>query len=209
MSSSPFEIIAGPAIVYVAPVGTSFPAVDEAPSGTWLRLGRTKGGVAAQHNQTQVDLRGDQDTAPAKVIRTEESMIISFALADLTLENFGRILNNVAVSDIAPVGPTPGPAVAGYRTITMYQGLTVAQVAMLIRAPSPYLEVLIAYESLGLDYRLTRASQSGNPKVNFLPNDMATLDSEWKVISDPNAVGATLLERFGKLVACDAAKPTS
>jgi hypothetical protein len=205
MSVSPFEIIAGPAIVYVAPVGTSFPAVDEAPAVAWLRLGRTKGGVGAQHNQTQVDLRADQDTAPAKVMRTEESMVLTFALADLTLENFGRVLNGILPTDVAPVvGP---PAVAGYRKMTMYQGLTVAQYAMLIRAPSPYLEVLIAYESLGLDYRLTRVSQSGNPSVKFVPDDMALLETEWKVISDPNAVGATLLERFGYLVACDAAKP--
>jgi hypothetical protein len=166
-----------------------------------VRLGRTKGGVTAQHNQTQKELRADQDTAPAKVTRPEESMVISFALADLTLENFAKVLNNVAVVDTPP-----GEGTAGYRTITMYQGLSVAQLAMLIRVPSPYLDVPIGGESLGLDYRLPVVCQSGNPSVKYVPDDMALLETEWKVMSDPNA--ATPAERFGRLVGMDAA-PTS
>jgi hypothetical protein len=197
MAESPFEILAGPAEVYVAPVGETFPLINAVPAGNWVRLGRTKGGVNAQHNQTQKELRADQDTAPAKISRTEESMVLSFALMDLTLENFAKVLNNVAVTDTPP-----GATTAGYRTITMYQGVTVAQIAMLIRAPSPYLDVQIGGVSLGMDYRLTRVSQSGNPAVKFLADDAAVLDTEWKVISDPNA--ATVAERFGHLVAMDA-----
>jgi hypothetical protein len=198
MAESPFEMLAGPAEVYVAPVGESFPAINAVPAGNWVRLGRTKGGVGAQHNQTQKELRADQDTAPAKISRTEESMVISFALMDLTLENFAKVLNNVAVVDTPP-----GADTAGFRAITLYRGPTVAQIAMLIRAPSPYLDVQIAGESLGLDYRLTRVCQSGNPAVKYLADDAAVLDTEWKVISDPNA--ATPAERFGHLVAMDAA----
>lgn len=200
MSESPFEIIAGPAEVYVAPVGEAFPLINAVPAGNWVRLGRTKGGVNAKHNQSLKELRADQDTAPAKISRTEESMVVSFALADLTLENYAKVLNNVIVTDTPP-----GSGVAGYRTVTMYQGQSVAQIAMLIRAPSPYLSVAIPTggPSLGLDYRLTRVSQSGNPAVKFLADDMAVLDTEWMVISDPNA--ATQAERFGHLVAMDAA----
>jgi len=198
MAQSPFEIIAGPAEVYVAPVGETFPLINAVPAGNWVRLGRTKGGIGAKHNQSQKELRADQDTAPAKISRTEESMVISFALADLTLENYAKVLNNVTVVDTPP-----GATTAGFRTITMYQGQSVAQIAMLIRAPSPYLDVQIGGESLGLDYKLTRVSQSGNPAVKFLADDMAVLETEWQVISDPNA--ATPAERFGHLVAMDAA----
>src|SRR5881394_4639735 len=95
-NTTPFEIIAGVCDVYVAPVATDFPAVDEAPGTAWQPLGHTDGGVKVGHAQTVVELRTDQVTAPVKGVRSEESCQITFSLAEVTPENYALALNQAA-----------------------------------------------------------------------------------------------------------------
>ena len=38
-NSDPFEILAGPADIYVAPIGTAFPLVNVAPAVDWVHPG--------------------------------------------------------------------------------------------------------------------------------------------------------------------------
>lgn len=184
MATSPYEIIAGPATVYVAPVGTTFPATNTTPASPWVDLGDTEGGVTVAHEESVELLRVDQSTGPVKAIRTEESLTISFALADLTLENYARILNNVTVTSNA--GP---PAT---KEITLRQGQDVSQLALLIRGPSPY-------GDFNMQYQVPVAVQTGSPSVAFVRGDKAVLETEWAALEDPNA--ASPEERFGKLIA--------
>src|SRR3989304_7428136 len=95
---SPFEIIAGPATVYVAPVGETFPAVNAVPAGNWLSLGDTDGGVTVEPQQAVNMLRPDQAIGPVKAIRTEVDLHVTFNLAELTLETMAKVLNNVTVT---------------------------------------------------------------------------------------------------------------
>ena len=60
MAVSPFEIIAAPATVYVAPVGETYPVIDADPAGKWVSLGETEGGVTVAHQHNVVELRTDR-----------------------------------------------------------------------------------------------------------------------------------------------------
>jgi hypothetical protein len=187
MSTSPFEIIAGPATVYVAPVGEAFPAVNAAPAGNWVSLGDTEGGVTITHDQTVELLRVDQYPGPQKAIRSEEGLMVAFSLANLTLEQYARALNVVTVT--TNVGPPHE------REIPLRQGFDVNQRAMLIRGPSPYMDA-------NLQYEVPIVVQTASPSPVFVRDDKAVLDCEWVALEDPNA--ATAEERFGVLRAQDA-----
>src|ERR1700757_3696259 len=99
MATTPYDIIAGPATVYIhTTAGTAAPAVN-ASAGTitgagWAALGLTEGGVKVKHTQSITQLMADQRSGPVKAIRAQEGLEISFALAELTLANFGLALNN-------------------------------------------------------------------------------------------------------------------
>jgi hypothetical protein len=57
MSETPYEVIAGPLEVWVAPVGETFPDVNDAPTGNWTKVGTSgvrsisEDGVTVSHPQ--------------------------------------------------------------------------------------------------------------------------------------------------------------
>jgi hypothetical protein len=172
----PYEIVAGPAKVYAAPVGTDFPAIADAEDafGTqWIRLGQTDGGVKAAHTQTVVELKTDQVTAPVKAVRSDEGLEISFSLAELTLENYAVSLNQ-AVS-----GPQSG---GGDKTVRLYRGGSqVETVALLVRG-----DHLSPYGDLNLQYEVPAVYQSDNPTTEFTKANKAVLACIFTAIADPD-----------------------
>lgn len=187
MATRPFEIIAGPANVWLAPVGTAFPAVNAQPASPWVYLGRTQGGVSVAHEQSIEYVTLDQDTAPLKAFRSEENLRISFSLAEVTLERYAKVLNDVSVTQVA--GP---PSI---RHMQLYRGADVAEFAMLVRGPSPY-------GNFNLQYEVRRVVQSGEPEPSFTRDDILVLETEWTALVDPTATNPS--EKFGRLVAQDA-----
>ena len=182
MATSPFNIIAGPAEVFVAPVGTAFPAINtDPPGGNWLSLGVTEGGISVAHRQTVDLLSVDQSTGPRKAIRSEEGLEVSFSLAALTLENYRRALNGATVT----TGGSPET-----HSLKMYQGLDVSQYALLIRGPSPYMSAYMQYE-------VPVAVETGDAELTFMRNDKSVLTVQFTALEDPNA--ATTADRFGTL----------
>jgi len=188
MSTTPFDIVAGPATVYIhTTAGTAAPAVN-ASAGTitgdgWTALGLTEGGVKAKHTQSITQLMADQRSGPVKAIRAAEGLEISFALAELTLENFGLALNNATVST------STGPA---RKILGLYQGLDVAQFALLVIGPSPYMDA-------NSQYWVPVVVQTDSPEVDFVKDNKAVLQTTWTAIEDPNAASEDL--RFGTLIA--------
>ena len=190
MAVAPFEIVAGPATVYIGPIGEAFPVIDlDPPGGNWTDIGRTEGGVTVAVNQTANLIRADQATGPLKAIRSEEEVRISFSFADLTVENFARAINDNTVTDTAAAS-----MVAGHRAVFLFQTDVVAQVAMLIRGPSPYRNAFLQFE-------LPVVSQIGNPEASFTKDDKAILAVEYVSLEDQAA--STPAERFGTLRAED------
>jgi hypothetical protein len=191
VATSPFEIIAGPATVYLAPTGTAFPLIDAAPSGSWSQLGKTEGGVTVTYDYDIELLMVDQNSGPQKAIRTEEHLIVAFSLAELSLEQYAKALNNATVTDTPPGGGT-----AGFRFFKTRQGFDVALFAMLVRGPSPYMNAFMQYE-------IPVVCQTGAPTISFVRDDKSVLELEWEAIEDRAA--ATDADRFGVLRAQDAA----
>lgn len=88
--AEPNEIIVGPAEVYVAPVGTTFPAVTAAPTGDWLLVGRagsnnyTEDGVTIRNPKTTNPIRMLGSIFPRKFAITESQFEVEFNVADLS-----------------------------------------------------------------------------------------------------------------------------
>ncbi|KKN41035.1 hypothetical protein LCGC14_0727230 [marine sediment metagenome] len=187
---SPFEIIAGPAEVYLAPVSTVFPGIEvsDADNGIgqpfefFISLGRTDGGVTVTFDQSIQLIRTDQVTGPVKAIRTEETLTVAFNLVDLNLENFAQALNKTVASVID---------LTTEKSILLYQGVAVQQFVMLVRGDSPY-----AANDF-LQFELPVVVQTGSPSVAFIRDDKAVLETEWTVLEDQDAISEAL--KFGTL----------
>lgn len=194
----PYEIFISPADLYLAPVGETWPKVNAAPAGNWKLFGSSgkqnyeESGITITHEQTLAQVRTLGTTGVIKVARTDENLVIALVLDDLTMEEYAKVLNNVAVNDVAP-----GAGTAGYREITMRQGFDVATMALLIRFnASPY------GDSWKSQYQIPIVYQSANPAPVFAKGTPAGLQAEFTALEDPDA--ATEAERYGKIVAQDA-----
>src|SRR3972149_1711190 len=197
MSAKPYEIIAAPFKAYLAPVGEAFPDVDTTPAGNWVLLGTsgdkniTEDGVTVSHPQTLEMIRMLGSTGPLKAVRTEEDLLFSFVLADLTLEQYRHVLNLGSVSTVAAGSGTPG-----YKHLPTRRGLDVSERALLIRGPSPY------GDGWNMQYECPRAVHTGEPEVIFSKGEAAGLLFEFMALEDPAAASDSL--RFGRIVAQNA-----
>jgi hypothetical protein len=198
MSMRPFEVIAQPFTLYVAPIGTAFPAVDVDPSGSWSKVGSsgdlnyTEDGVTVTHNQTVEMWRALGSTGPRKAFRTEEELHIALMLADLTLEQYALAMNYNTVTTVPPDVDS-----VGYKKLGLSRGLEVPQRALLVRGSgSPY------GDGLPMQYEVPVAVQIGEPEVVFTKGEPAGLALEFMALEDPDA--STTAERFGRIVAANA-----
>lgn len=201
MAQTPFEIIAQPFTVWIAPTGESFPGVGDAPAGNWTKIGTSgdrnysEDGVTVTPAQTVEIFRALGSTGPRKAFRTEEELRISFAVADLTLEQVKHALNQNTVTTVAP-GVNPG-----YKKIGLSRGLTVQQRALLIRGQeSPYGEG--AADDWDLQFEVPVAVEVGEPEMVFVKGEPAMVQLEFLALEDPNAASDD--ERFGRLIAQNA-----
>lgn len=274
MATTPFDIIAGPADVYVAAVGATVPGVDKADTDTsfssngWVKLGFTEGGVKVKHTQSVVQIMVDQRTGPVKAIRGQEGLEVSFAMAELTLENYRYGLNSALAQSVNVIalanfdgtdsfkltydgtedgvaftrgttytqsqlqsqlrtdtgdsglvvsgvsdtgftvtftaGVTPASAITvtspsgctgstvGSRTLDTHVDLDAAEVALLVRGPSPYMSAF-------LQYAIPVAVQTDSPEADFTRDNKTILQCTFTALEDPNAASAAT--RFGTIVA--------
>lgn len=164
----PYEIIVGPAKVWVAPVGSTFPSITDAPGTAWKALGMTDGGVKVKHSQTVVGIRTDQVTSPVKAVRSEEGLEISFNVVEMTLENYARCLHGT--------DPTDNGANV---EMNLYRGGShVQSVALLVRG-----EHLSPYGDWNLQYEVPSAYENGDPEVEFTKDNKAMLACKFDAIT--------------------------
>ena len=197
--SVPLDIVAAPFEIWIGPVGESFPAIEDTPVGNWVKIGTsgnrsiTEDGVTVQHQQTIEQFRSLGSTGPMKAFRTEESLIIAFTIADMTLENYKHALNQNTVTDTAVGGN------AGFRDVDLYQGLDLDQRALLVRGlnASPYLA------NTDIQYQVPVVYENGSKEIVAQKGTPIGLALEYIAIEDPNA--STSADRFGKLIAMDEA----
>ena len=176
----PHEIVSAPLQAYVAPVGESFPDIDEAPAGNWVLLGESgslstsEEGLTIQHPQEFFEVKVDGSTAVQKVFRTSESLVIGFTLYDLQAEEYSRILNDNTVTTVAAAS-----GVAGEKSVKIYRGLVVAVHALLVRGKtSP------EQDAADAQYEVPKVYQSGGPDLTYAKGEVAGLAFEYMAIFD-------------------------
>lgn len=195
----PLEVVAAPFEIWLGPVGEAFPNIEDTPVGNWVKIGTsgnrsiTEDGVTVQHQQTIEQFRSLGSTGPMKAFRTEESLIITFTIADITLENYKHALNQNTVTDTAVGGN------AGFRDVDLYLGLTLDQRALLVRGlnASPYLV------DTDIQYEVPLVYENGSKEIVSSKGTPIGIALEYVAIEDPSA--STSADRFGKLIAMDEA----
>lgn len=176
---TPYEILAGPVELYLAPVATAFPKVDATPSGTWVLLGtggslnQDEEGVTIEHNASYADWRAAGATGPRKAFRTSESVVIGCKLADLSPTMYAKILNGATVTVTAP-----GVTQAGESVFPLLQGLTVATFALLARGRSTFGDSFAAQWEIPIVY------QNASPKPVLHKGGPALLDCRFNALVD-------------------------
>jgi hypothetical protein len=181
MAASPYEIISGPATVYIAAVATAMPGISATPSGGWSSLGYTEGGVTVRKTQSVELLTVDQFTGPIKAIRSEEGLEVEFQLAQCTLDNYLKILNNVTVTTGGSPTAKSGP---------LHLGFDVARWALLVRGPSPY-------GAWNLQWEIPVVVQQDEPEISLVKDDKATLQCTFVALEDLTAGSDDV--RFGNV----------
>jgi hypothetical protein len=189
----PLQLISGAFDVYVAPVGEAFPDVDEAPAGNWFKLGTggakdyDEGGVKVKHGQKLSKIFTLGSTGPRKVLREQETQVISFTLLDSSPEQYAKVLNNAAVTAVAAASGTPG-----YKKTPMRRGATVSEFAVLVKGA-----VSTEGDGFSSQYQVPRAYMAAEPEPVYEKGKIAGLAVELEALEDTNAAAG---EEFGHLV---------
>jgi hypothetical protein len=167
--SAPYEIVCAPYVLWIAPVGSAFPAVDALPGEEWMTVGTSgdlnynDSGVTAAHAQTIGSFTPAGGTTPRKKWRQSEEFTISVEIADLSPVQYASALDSVLTS----VGPAAG--VAGNDSFEVMRGVQVEQHALLLRGISPVDEALTA------QYEVVAATNEGAPSVVYSKQNPAML----------------------------------
>ena len=189
----PYEIIAGPLTLWLAPVGTAFPTVTAAPAGGWTKVGTdgdrnySDDGVTVQHSQKTETATPAGATGPVKAWRTEEGLIITVTLWDMSLEQYA-----LALSGAAPTTTAAGVGTPGVKKIGLSRGQTVANYALLARGASAY------GDNYAAQYEVPVCFQSGSPKVVRKKGTPAGIELEFTALE--HGAAASEAERFGRLL---------
>jgi hypothetical protein len=178
------EVMYAPAEVWIAPVGTAFPDVDEAPAGPWARLGasgirsQSEAGVKLSFPQSMENFRG-QGTAIRKFARTEEGVELEVELADATLETAVVGLNGNGITTQAAASGAPGR-----KGLSLARGYNVKEYAVLTRAKrTPYSVDDNAYYQV----EINRASQTGTPEPEMKKDGPLMWKYKFESMEGPNA----------------------
>lgn len=193
MPSAPFEIIGQPLTLYLAPVGTAFPLINAAPSGSWTLVGTSgnssqdEAGVTSTHSQTLNEVRTGGSLGPRKVFRSAEDLEFKVTILDMSLEQFRVALNGNALTTVAA-----STGVAGTKRIGLTRGFDVTEYALLARGPSPYAD------AMNMQFQVPRCYFSGSPAVAYRKGVAAGVEMMFKALEDLNAASIDL--RFGSLL---------
>lgn len=185
-----YELLVGVGQAWVAAVGTTFPTLSSTPGSSWRDVGETQDGLTVTPDQDVEEITTDQRTGAVLAIRTSESVTLETKLAQHSLENLADVLG-VTVMD------TPaGTGTIGTREIPLHRGSKVTEFAFLFRGISPYGDFPAQYE-------VPRGYFGGETALEFVKDNNTPIPVEFHALEDLNA--ATESERFGRLVAQDAA----
>lgn len=173
-------IIASPFDVWTAPVGEAMPTVDAAPSGNWALIGsqvdqltQDESGVSLSNTQSITDIRGAGSTAPIKAVRSEEDLLVSINMMDMTFEVLDFALRGGGVTEVSAVS-----GVIGTKSIPIWRGTQVVEHALLLRGPSPYLV------DTNMQFEFYRVYAAGDLDQSYAKATAVVVNIQFKVLMD-------------------------
>lgn len=169
--TSPFDQLTGVLAVWLAPVGTTPPAINVEPSGSWKRLGATDGGQTVKHAGSLTKFTDDDHTGKTHVVRPEQDPTVAMTLVGLTLENYGKVVN-----DAVPVVVTGPPAT---KKIPLKRPYIPENYAMILRG-----EVMSPYGALPGMYVIPKGAFDGEPEAAFTKDERTGLEIEFCILED-------------------------
>lgn len=105
MSNESSEVRAyGDGSLYVAPIGTAFPAdADEAIGAAWTQLGFvTEDGVTPEFGQETTDVNAWQSADPVRILMTRKPKKIDFSLLQVNFETTSLAMGGLEVTETTP-----------------------------------------------------------------------------------------------------------
>ena len=109
-NAKPFELVAGPIALYSATADTEAPDLEVDPTSvSWSLIGKSgannysEDGVTVTPEQSLETQRVLGSTAPRKKYRTEENLMLSATIMDMTLETFAFAMNKASITTTAAI----------------------------------------------------------------------------------------------------------
>ena len=151
------QIIAGPAKLYAAPVGTALPTqITTSPAtwpptwaSPWQPLGYTEKGVDLVFTPSIKGFTPDEEAFPVYDIFESGKADISAILWEATMENYNRALSAATFVDDGISKRTIGPGTTTLTYISIaFQGPAPSTDTMSSPTTTPFGRVLIAYKAI-------------------------------------------------------------
>lgn len=140
--AAPEEVVAGVSTIYIAEVGTDFPAIDDAEGDfaeAWSKLGTEGGlnyddtGVTLALSETNSSFTPAAAIMPTKYWRTAQAVGFNLNLVDTSAEAFAKVMGDAEITHIAP-----GMGIAGEDSFSLALDTQMTPFAVLVRGPSPH-----------------------------------------------------------------------
>ncbi len=171
-ATEPFGQLSGSLQVWVAPRPTAAPAVNVVPSGSWYLFGATDGGQKLKHGGKLKFWRDDDHQGPSLTRRPEEDVTLTFTLVNAVLENYARMLHNVA-NLVSVAGP---PAT---RTMYLKRGAVPSEYSIFLRGT-----VLSPYGAFPGGYYIPRMVFDGEPEAAYAKDNRVGLECQLVALED-------------------------
>lgn len=148
MAQETQEILVEPFQVYLAPVGTAFPAVSATPAGEWKLIGKygdknySEAGATVTMSNTFGSFTSAGGVRKRKIWRTEQMWNVAFELADFTPETLATILDNTTVTGSVE------------KKVSLALGFQVHLFALILRGPSPLTEAKFSQFEVNTCYQV-------------------------------------------------------
>ncbi len=175
------NIVNGPLSLYFAAVGTAFPLIDDDPPTDFTLIGTSGAknymevGVSIAMNQSTEAFRGLGSTTALKVFRTEEDLVISIQMADLTLAEVRRALNENAVTNTPAASGIPGKD-----EINLNRGVDVNTIALLVRGIGKSAQ----FETGNVQFEFDKVYEAASPELIFLKGEPVGVSLEFHALED-------------------------
>ena len=176
---APFEMISGPITMYSAPEGTTAAEISATPGSPWSLLG-TNGARSYSDNGLTVTIeesiesqRSLGSTGVVKLFRTEEDVMLTLSLLDVSVETFAIAMSGLSVTTI-PAGSGTG----GYRHVPLLRGFNVQNLAFLAKGFSPY------GDGMSAQFWVPKAYASFSGELQYVKGEAVVLELEIMAIED-------------------------